>query len=45
MQKKPTSPARQGVEPSTGKTVEFRRHLVQETVDEIKEFFHGFVPE
>jgi hypothetical protein len=45
VQKKPTSPERSGVEPSTGLEVIFRRHLVQEFANEIVEFFHGFVPE
>jgi hypothetical protein len=42
---KPTSPAREGIEPSTGRPVTFRRHHVQETPDEITEFYHGFVDE
>ncbi len=47
VQKKPTSDARVGVEPSTGLTVEFRMHLRQDgpTLTEVIEFFHGFVPE
>lgn len=45
VQKKPNSPSRVGVEPSTGKRVEFRRHLVQEFANEIREYFHGYVPD
>ena len=42
---KGTGSGRIGVEPSTGKTVEFKRHHVLKLAEETLEFFHGFVPE
>lgn len=45
VQPRPNSPQRIGVEPTTGLRVIFNRHLVQEFAAEIREFFHGFVPE
>jgi hypothetical protein len=44
VQRKPTSPERVGTESSTGRDLIFRRHLRQELSDEIREYFHGFVP-
>jgi hypothetical protein len=35
---------RLGVEPDTGLTVVFRRHLTQEFPDRIVEYYHGYTP-
>jgi RHS repeat-associated protein len=44
VQPNPNSPERRGVEPETGETVIFRRHLRQPFPDKIVERYHGYVP-